>query len=664
MKSELERILNREKVASRFEGKIELEENEILVDPESRRPIETSFLGMNEGELFNNINIKYKPSFEQKRPGKTKLVVQDIGKHEILHNTDARLNYRGCPKNLNNHLRLYEIVGNILFAKKFNQFDVQYMVNIFEDLVVNSLIGSKFDGEGLVRFYEEVGEVDGFTNYYEAFVKLQMSIFGNRGLKNIIGRFYKHEQKVQAVIGDFYERSGLNDFKKVVEINGASQTIRDRKKIINHLADESNWEQLVTVFTEEFSKLIEKNYAHPIPGLGGCGTEGRESEMDGPKGKGEGSGNEDGQPGDGQPGDGQPGDGNNAGNGSPGSNIDSFDDLFGDDAYDKDRDNIKWENLKGGNVFDKQMQNDEIRKSLAWNSFKAGNGVPTYLKSHEALDAVYATLAKKLKIKAQSQTRTTSMTLTRYGTKDYDPKRDAPRHLKYIFDEKGNLSLKRKKYDYDYPLNVKTSFKGFPEVRFVMLDTSSSMADPPGGYSYGRNRDVGNTDFIPWGTKSKYHYALLAWYGLLEYLRKNHLLRKSSVALANFSYNTEVVRGLYKAKRLALKPQFGGTSIHMDQVKNMFEKKGMLIFTLSDGDIQNWYSIKDEFIEYAHKHHYFHLQIGGTSRASKDLDNAGFPVFYVQGEEDLWNQVLDLTDKMYKGKYKKDDKKRTRSRLR
>ena len=55
------------------------------------------------------------------------------------------------------------------------------------------------------------------------------------------------------------------------------------------------------------------------------------------------------------------------------------------------------------------------------------------------------------------------------------------------------------------------------------------------------------------------------------------------------------------------------------------------------------------FIEYALKHHYYHIQIGGENEFTQDLRAAGLHVEVVMGNNDLVDKVIDITDKMYRG---------------
>ena len=76
----------------------------------------------------------------------------------------------------------------------------------------------------------------------------------------------------------------------------------------------------------------------------------------------------------------------------------------------------------------------------------------------------------------------------------------------------------------------------------------------------------GDETIFPWGDKSRYHFALLGWYGLIEYLKQNHLLAQQNVSLGNFSDETVLAKGLLESKKLALNPQFGSTYLDIDKV--------------------------------------------------------------------------------------------------
>jgi hypothetical protein len=630
MIKQLEQIANTEVRDSRFPGTVSIQERKIM---------ENGSFAASVFHQTNKIEEQYNPEYEEKKPGKTGTVIKSITRHEIKHIKDERHPRGACPRTIDTHIELYNVATDVLFPKGYTGNDVQYIVNAFEDVVVNVNEAHDFNNEGMVRFYEDQFEATqnkaklakskaklantkekskGSSTFYEAFVKLQQAINQNKN-KKMLNRFYMHDKEVKRTLDNFFQNSGLNQYKTNITVKGKEVTIRDREAILDYINNEKNWKGLVKIFCEEFSRLMTPGYAMPIPGLSGSGTKGRENEE------------------------------KNKEDNKKDSNAESEKENKNEKKKDSDSKKSKkdgaiaWGQLEGGNAFDKQMKDPETRKDLAWKEFREGKSPPKWQDYFEALDGVYEKLARRLNFKVEDFTNSTKMPIMYYGKKEFDPSRDRSRKLTFGFDDAGKISLKKRKWHEDIPLEYKVSNKGFPEIRFVLLDTSGSMESSPD-----MNDEVGDKKFIPWGTNSKYHYALLGWYGFVEYLKRNHLLKKTNVSLANFSDSTILANGLDEAKKIALKPQFQNTKIDENVIKKMFDNRDMLMFTISDGHIDNWYKIGKKFIENAKKHKYFHLQIGDPNNFSEALENNGFPVYYIKGDNDLWKKVIEISDHMYR----------------
>lgn len=300
-----------------------------------------------------------------------------------------------------------------------------------------------------------------------------------------------------------------------------------------------------------------------------------------------------------------------------------------------------------GNEFDRQMKSREFKRARIQRAYSSGESAPSWISEFDAMDLLYESLAKKLTIKAETFTRQASMPIFWYGSREFDPETDDFKHIILGAKDSGEIDIRKKRWHENMPLEVKASQRGFPRARFGLIDCSGTMTLSPSG-----SENTGSKSIIPWGDNSRYHYALLSWYGFLEYLRQNHLLNQSAVDLAGFSDSTVVGKGLLDAKKVALSPQFGNTTLDLDKVSQFFEGRGNLIFSISDGDIHNWGDIKDEYLEQAGKHYYFHLQIGPETPTSKDLKKAGFYVYPVLGNNDLADKTIDLTDKILRGSKK------------
>lgn len=564
LEQQVEREVKEQLVKGRFKGNLKVEKFD-------GKP---HFNGSIDSKHLSCIQIQYNPEYEEKNPGKTITVVRDIARHEINHN--CFYGFNGCPRTLENHVEsIFEPILNVLSEKGYSEIDTHYITNALEDTILHADLGKEFALDGTKEFFKDIGEnleKKKFTLFYEAHVKLNLYLWGNKKQKKELQKYFTHDKKIKEVLQNFLKETGISDLEGRLEIR-------------DFLNDEKNWPRISEIYAKEFSKLMVPGYALPLFDHSGNGTKGKESSEE------------------------------------------------------------KNQGFSEGNRFDKEMESPEFKKSRIKKAYSKNEGIPKWMNYYDALDLLYQHLAQKLEIKVETFTRQSSMPVHHYGTRPFDPEKDNMKHVFFGLDEKGQVELKKKRYHENIPLDYKINPKGFPEIRFCLLDTSGSMK-----WDVNNGGNIGKTSIIPWGDQSKYHYALLAWYGLIEYLKQNHLLKQQTINLANFSDETVLRKGLEDSKKLALNPQFGGTYIKLDKVKSLFKNKGMLIFTISDGDIGNWNEIKDDFIKYAKQHHYFHLQIGSGNDVTKELEKNGLYVEYIQNAADLANKVINLTDNLYRGK--------------
>ncbi len=312
--------------------------------------------------------------------------------------------------------------------------------------------------------------------------------------------------------------------------------------------------------------------------------------------------------------------------------------------------------LKGeSDSFGEEMNDPEVKMKFAFRKYQqpgSSFAPPAYMQSFEALDLVYQRLARNLEIKTTASTRSEAMPVMWYGKKPFDAKNDRLSRARIGINHDARLELKVKKYHEDDQVEFTESKTDIPEIRFVLLDTSSSMQESAGSNNTGKVMNPWAEEKMQWGDNSKYHHALLGWYGLVEYLKKQGALKHTSVKFANYSSVTCTADNLTDSKKLALSPQFGGTRLDLSKVKRLFGNK-QLIFSLSDGAVDNWNAIKAEYIRRAKQNEYFHLQIGQFTRDAKgnitnkpamaqDLEDAGLPVIYDDGRS-VGKMIIDLT---------------------
>ena len=537
-------------------------------------------------KTLSEMQLAYNPAYEKKHPSKTVIVMSDIPKHEINHKEYRGL--KGCPRNLENHVALIaEPISKVITPKGYGSQDIHYVANALEDTILHSDLGRKFKLEGITAFFEDIGDSSPnkkYTQFYEAHARFNAMLFGKKNDKKVLQKYFTNDKKARdeilKVLNDFFEEVGINELKYDLE----GKKVRDKEKIRAFLNDETNWPKISTVYAKHFSKLMKPAYAMSLPNHSGKGTKGKE-----------------------------------------------------DDKPQKSE-------PTEGNEFDKAMEKPEYKKQRVQRAYSEDTGVPSWMKSYEALDMLYQTLAQRLDIKVQTFTQEMQKPIFYYGTRPIDPERDNLKHIGVGFNDLGQIEIKKKRWHENLAIPYKHHPEGFPKARFCLIDTSSSMKD-----DINNGNRIGKQSIIPWGDQSKYHFALLGWYGFLEYLKQNHLLSQTGVSIANISDKTLIADGLEAAKKLALTPQFGWTIIDRNKVGRIFEGRGNLVFTISDGGINNWDEVKDSFIAGAKKHHYFHLQIGGETPTSKDLLAANLKVEPIRGNSDLAKKVIDLTDILYRG---------------
>ena len=526
-----------------------------------------------------DIQVSYNPDYEKtKNPSNT---LRDISRHEMAHHgyreLEKRLTFYGCPRTPDFGKRLiFEPVYEVLRNKGFSQSDAKYTENALEDSLLHSDLGKAYNLDGIVDLFEDVAQSQGFTDFYEAHIKLNLWLWGNKRQKKQLGKYFKHNPDIKEAILNFLQRTGLSELSKQ----------EGRGRLRQHLMDEANWPEISEIYAEEFSKLMTPNYALPLLNHSGAGTKGREQET-------------------------------------------------GSEQDDSE-----------GNYFQKKADSEEYKRGRIEEAHQSNKPLPNWMSDSEenlleARELFYKNLARKLNIKAEAKTNVRAMPIARFGDRDFDPLKDDFRRVRLKPGIEGKLKWIKKRFQIEMPIDVKTSSRGFPSVRQGMLDCSSSMLDSIDG------KGIGKKNIIPWGDNSKYHHTVLGWFSYLEYLRQNHLLRQEGIELYLFSDKTTHVTGLRQAINLALNPVFGNsTEIEPEVAENLFRGEDNLIFTISDGEIWNWDEISDYFIQGAKRNHFFHMQIGSDSRATKDMKKNGLYVVPIMKGEDISRTTIDLTKKI------------------
>ncbi len=593
-------IKNRETARFNYTGKVLIKEEH-----------SGTFTGVINLLTVADITVGYNPDFiEDAKP--LEKIVEDpfesaftaVLRHELNHKGGGIL--KGCPRTMDLHIQevlepIAQTLKNLGFANvpaSQGHTLYSYMANMFEDWLDNSELGNKTDHVGLFVCYHADAEESGKTKkgnekmspLFDAFIQLQEKFFGGKRSKKLMDQYRSNDKNVKDVLASFMKRSTLEDYKTTVFSARKKIPVQmfDRKKAMNYCVDETNWKKLAIIFAEEFSKLIDKKQLNDEDYV-----------------------------------------------------KKTFQKMVGErDAFEdeiNDPDTIMkyvWEKFSEGEE-DKTNEKGNVKnKNVPFNP-------PAYVDSYMALDSVYRRIARNLDIKTETPTFTTSFPIMHYGRRLFDPESDKISKTRLRMGDSGYLELVVKKFYETIPIEYTKGMQKIPDIKLFVLDTSGSMRFASVGSDVGRIMNPWAEEGKQWGNKSRYHYALVAWYGLQEFLRKQGALKHATSKLINYSSATKSAKNLDDARKLALTPQFGGTSLELGVVQKLFGKNELII-SISDGDMDNWQSIKEEYIKRVKQNQYVHIQIGRETTMTKDLVNAGLLVVYDTGEN-MAKLVIDFT---------------------
>jgi len=173
-----------------------------------------------------NIEITLRKGFEPIKDKRQKLfakkkgitngletLLTDILHHECGHWELPFGTERGCPYDIYHHDKILEAVKQALPQDK--KAHASYVTNAFEDMICNPRVREwRGDFSGQVLFWDNEGKLlkekkqDSYNPFFEAFVKLNMYLFGDSIDKALLKRNYSNDKKideaVKNVIKDFF----------------------------------------------------------------------------------------------------------------------------------------------------------------------------------------------------------------------------------------------------------------------------------------------------------------------------------------------------------------------------------------------------------------------------------------------------------------------------
>ncbi|PIN95143.1 hypothetical protein COU53_00850 [Candidatus Pacearchaeota archaeon CG10_big_fil_rev_8_21_14_0_10_30_48] len=503
------------------------------------------------------------------------VLVTDVSLHEFAHWSLPHSSKKGCPYDLYNHDKILEEIKTALPEGKKNH--AEYVANAFEDMIINPRV-REYQGSasGQILFWDNEGHSlkqqgeNSFTPFYEAFVKLNLHLFGDSLDKSLLKKHYSNDEKVD------------NAVRKTIEELSLPEDIQNT----NQLFVKSQWPQMAQIFAKNLADLLEKTPRERLSAY------------------------------------------SNPESGTP--NQDS---------------------PQSGNGVSERMNTGKGKEEISLGRYESKEKQSSNIESFEQLNSLYRTLARSIPIEIENFSREQSLEIHPLNYRAFDSESDDARKIK-----PSKLVITSKGVEFAYPRDYliieaksKTQRKSFPNFKMLILDNSGSMKLSPEN-----DNNFGSTSFIPWGDNSKYHYALLGFYGIENFLQQQGIAQYINHGVSLFSSSTRQKEGNYseidEVRRYVLNPDWGGTTLDASQLKKSLEGRESFILSISDGEISNWNSEKSEIksLLELETNHFAHLQIGEKTRFTKDLESWNLPVYYVSSGDDLSKLMVDITNKTYK----------------
>lgn len=501
-------------------------------------------------------------------------LVTHVALHEFAHWSLPFGSDRGCPTDLYNSDKITEAVK--LGLPKDKQYQARYVANAFMDTLINPRVYEwNKDFSGQVLFWDNEGlsckekGQPGFTPFYQAFVQLNMHLWGDKVDKSLLKRHYVASSKVDKAV------------KRVIDELSLTERIPDTTPLF----DKQRWPSMATAFARNLAELLEQPPTERLSAY-----------------------SEDGNPESGQ-------------GGRP----------------------------QSGNGIEQKMGTREGKEEVALGRYKSGEKHSPNFTSFEQLDALYRSLARGIPVKVESITREQALPIVPLTYRAFDAETDDPTRIKPSKMMAGSEGLTHAYPQHPLIISAhsKVQRRGFPDFKLVMLDNSSSMKDAPDG-----SKNIGSTNFIPWGDRSKYHFALLGFYGIENFLQQQGIAQYINHGVSLFSSQTRYKEGdfmgLDEVRRHALNPDWGSTNLDATALKTALNGRESFVLSISDGEIANWDSEKGAIKLLLDANHYAHIQIGNRTSFTDDLKRWGRPVFYVRKGEDLSKLMVEATNDTYR----------------
>ncbi len=301
------------------------------------------------------------------------------------------------------------------------------------------------------------------------------------------------------------------------------------------------------------------------------------------------------------------------------------------------------ENSDEHNPFDKEMKTPQVRQEIAKKRYEEKKGPALHRDKKEQLYDLYRAISKEIKVETTEYSESQRMPLVHFGKRFLNENDRKLRFRGVGFKPDGSLGIKTARHNIEFPVTYKVHQTNFPKLKIVKMDRSGSMAEGADG------GDIGDTSSIPWGDKSKYHFALKGYFGIDNFLERQGIAPYVQAVALGFS-GEQTEKGFYKnvAKSLLVTPS-GGTTFDIERLERELDRSALVI-SISDGECSLSERAKSGIEKKLSECDFAHIQIGASTEFSQYLESKGVSVFYVKGDEDLSRIMVNFVSGYYKSK--------------
>lgn len=217
-----------------------------------------------------NIKTGYEPIQDSRQKAYAKIkkiqdgletIVLQVGSlHEVAHWELPFGSGKGCPFDVYNHDKILEGIKNGLPKNKKQH--ASYVANMFEDTIINPRC-KEYNGDfsGQILFWdgegarvEEKTKKKGFSPLYEAFVKINLHLFGDKYDKSFLKRHYSNFNILKKGFNKLKGKDVDSVVEKVINDLNLEEGIKDTTPLFN----KQNWPNMAEKYAKAISVLIEE----------------------------------------------------------------------------------------------------------------------------------------------------------------------------------------------------------------------------------------------------------------------------------------------------------------------------------------------------------------------------------------------------------------------